>query len=282
MELPARYMHVGEAAARREWLLLAAGLAVAALAWWTLGWGPGILLLATVAVAALLGWRRRHQRAGDRPGPATLILAPWEPRVDHPELPPPDQDPFMSFAPPELDRVASRLPLEEAGLPTQLRMQLDAFGLGLAKRVLDAPDLLRVASGEAEVWPLIESVVREIFAAAAQRGLSTDPRGVPSLSAGLSLCVAQGLLLAEWHVLENGLARAEAAPVRASRFFALVRLAETMEKRLLVDIIPTLPRRDAAFQPYPLVHFALASGFYRGLRMPPSYFQGIAAPSVAA
>jgi hypothetical protein len=264
----------------RSWLFLGSGLAVAVLSWRVLGWAIGVLLLTvTVVVTWLVVRRQAAQELEEEEADATgrLILAPWEPSVEHPELPPPDEDPLLPFSPPALDQVASRIPLEEAGLPARLRMQLDAFGLGLAKRVLDAPDLLRVAAAEPDVWPLIESVVGDIFAAAAQRGLPVDPRGAQDLSAGLSLCVAQGLLLAEWHVLENGLASEPTAPVRASRFFALARLAETAERRMLVNIIPTLPRRDAAFQPYPLVHFALAAGFHRGLGQPPSYFQGIVA-----
>lgn len=230
----------------------------------------------TAVVTALVLRRNAEEQEKElAAGQARLILAPWEPRVEHPELPPPDEDPLLPFPPPSLDQVASRITLEDSGLDAHLRMQLDAFGLGLAKRVLDAPDLLGVAAAEPDVWPLIESVVRDIFAAAGQRGLTVEPRGVSELSAGLSLCVAQGLLLAEWHVVENGRASEPIAPVRASRFFALARLAETAERRLLVHVIPTLPRRDAAFQPYPLVHFALAAGFHRGLGLPPSYFQGI-------
>jgi hypothetical protein len=160
-------------------------------------------------------------------------------------------------------------------------MQLDAFGLGLAQRVLQAPDLLRVAAIEADTWSVVEGTVQEVLATAAQRGIVVDPRGAPSLTAGLSLCAAQGLLLAEWHVLENGRAETEPAEVRASRFFALSRLAEAMEKRLMLEIVTTFPNRDAAFQPFALIHFALAAGFHRGLRLPPHYFQGIASLSVA-
>ncbi len=73
----------------------------------------------------------------------------------------------------------------------------------------------------------------------------------------------------------------EPAEVRASRFFALSRLAEAMEKRLMLEIVTTFPHRDAAFQPFALTHFALAAGFHRGLRLPPHYFAGIVALSAA-
>lgn len=251
------------------------------------GAGPALWLILAVGLLVLgivVGRvRPAVRRARAKRGKAeSLTLPKWEPRVGHRELPPPDDDPKVAFPLPDLNQPADRLALDRADLSSSLRMQLDAFGLGLAQRVLQAPDLLRVAAGEADTWAVIESTVQEVLATAARRGLKVDPRGAPGLTAGLSLCAAQGLLLAEWHVLENGCAQTEPAEVRASRFFALSRLAEVMEKRLLLEIVTTFPNRDAAFQPFALTHFALAAGFHRGLRLPPTYFQGIAALSAAA
>jgi hypothetical protein len=240
-------------------------------------------MLAILAILAIAVIRPAARRAlAKRRKTETLHLPKWEPRVGHRELPPPDDDPLVPFSQPDLNQPADRLALDRSGLSSSLRMQLDAFGLGLAQRVLQAPDLLRVAAIEADTWSVIEGTVQEVMATAAQRGLQVDPRGAPGLTAGLSLCAAQGLLLAEWHVLENGRAQTEPAQVRASRFFALSRLAETMEKRLMLEIVTTFPHRDAAFQPLALTHFALAAGFHRGLRLPPHYFAGIVALSAAA
>jgi hypothetical protein len=249
--------------------------------WLILTAGP--VMLAILAILAIAVIRPAARRAlAKRRKTETLHLPKWEPRVGHRELPPPDDDPLVPFSQPDLNQPADRLALDRSGLSSSLRMQLDAFGLGLAQRVLQAPDLLRVAAIEADTWSVIEGTVQEVMATAAQRGLQVDPRGAPRLTAGLSLCAAQGLLLAEWHVLENGRAQTEPAQVRASRFFALSRLAETMEKRLMLEIVTTFPHRDAAFQPFALTHFALAAGFHRGLRLPPHYFAGIVALSAAA
>jgi hypothetical protein len=251
--------------------------------WGILTAGPVMLVVLAILAIALIRQRPAARRArAQRRKADSLSLPKWEPRVGHQELPPPDDDPLVAFSQPDLNQPADRLALDRSGLSSRLRMQLDAFGLGLAQRVLQAPDLLRVAAIEADTWSVIEGTVQEVLATAARRGLQVDPRGTPGLTAGLSLCAAQGLLLAEWHVLENGRAQTEPAQVRASRFFALSRLAEAMEKRLMLEIVTTFPHRDAAFQPFALTHFALAAGFHRGLRLPPHYFAGIVALSAAA
>ncbi len=254
--------------ARITGLTAVVGLAVSALAWWSLGWEAGVLLAGGVTVGTLVALRR-----GRRIPVLDAVPAPrpsrWEPRVEHAELPAPQDDPMVPFPAPALDPPAARIPLDEVNLSPPLRMQLDAFGLGLAKRVLDAPNLLGLAATESGVWPSIEGHVRHIFAAADSRGVAVDPRGIEALSAGLAECVARGILLAEWHVRDQGATAAGPPRVPASIVFALARIAEVMEKRLYLGIITTFLRRDAAFEPYALVHFAVACGFYSGLRPSP-------------
>jgi len=233
-----------------------------------LGWEAGILLTGSVTVGTLVALRLSRHSPLPKPGPVKPRR--WEARVEHTELPAPADDPMVPFPAPTLNQPAGRIPLDEVDFSPPLRMQLDALGLGLAKRVLDAPNLLGVAATEAEIWPWIDGQVRSIFAAASGRGVAVDPRGVQALSAGLAECVARGILLAEWHVRDHGAVLAGLPRVPASMVFALARIAEVMQKRLQLGIITTFPRRDAAYEPYALVHFAVASGFYSGLGRSPS------------
>jgi hypothetical protein len=243
-------------------IALAAGIAVMFL--FGLFWGL-VLLALGVAAAVLVAKRPARRRA-------TGWGAGWRPAVQHRELPPPPHDPEMLYGEPQVETFASHgPPLAELQLPPALRGQLDGFALGRAKRIIEAPDLLSHAAADTESWPQVEQAVARALAIAEAHHVEVGGDGKPRLVQALALCATQGVLLAEWRQLEDGptVWDGSAARVRLSDAYAIIRIAEAMQRRLLPDLFAGVLRRGAEFDLSLLVPYATAQGFYLRLHGTP-------------
>lgn len=224
----------------------------------------GLLVLAIgVAAAVLVGRRERLRRPP--------LKGRWKPTVQHPELPPPADDPFIGWNPAQVEGVLTQtIPLAEFPLAAALRGQLDALALGRAKRIVEAPTLLQHAANDAESWPHVESAVADALALAERQFVELAPQGRPQLSQALALCAAQGVLLAEWRQLEDGPTawQDSTARIRASDAFTIYRLAEAMRRRLLPDLFAGVHRRSN-FDIGLLVPYTIAQAFFLRLRGAP-------------
>ncbi|HLB77991.1 MAG TPA: hypothetical protein VJO72_13240, partial [Candidatus Dormibacteraeota bacterium] len=218
----------------------------------------GLFVLALgVAVAVLVGKRPVRRATGWGHG--------WKPAVQHQELPPPPQDPVVAFGDPQVETFAGHAPpLAELPLPPALRGQIDGFALGRAKRIVEAPDLLTHAAADSESWPQVEEAVARALAVAEAHHVEVGGDGKPRLVQALALCATQGVLLAEWRQLEDGATAwdGSAARVRASDVYAILRIAEAMQRHMLPDLFAGVLRRGAEFELSLLVPYAIAQGFY--------------------
>ena len=219
-----------------------------------------VLVAAGLLVAGLLAARRRRLDAQGAPARAAKK---WRPAVQHREIPPPAEDPVVSWRAPDLEAMRPDQPVL-AGEPiaSALRSGLDGYALGRVKRILEAPNLLQHAAAD-ETWPMVEATVQRALALAEERGVAIDPNGRAGLTQALALCTAQGMLLAEWRQLEDGKTtwEGDAAQIRASDAFAVRRLAEAMVRRVLPDLFNGVARRSATFEITLLVPFCVAGGF---------------------
>jgi hypothetical protein len=79
------------------------------------------------------------------------------------------------------------------------------------------------------------------------------------------------VLLAEWRQLEDGATvwDGSAARVRLSDAYAILRIAEASQRRLLPDLFAGVLRRGADFELSLLVPYAVAQGFYLRLHGSP-------------
>jgi hypothetical protein len=255
-------------------LILAVTVVLSAGALLRFGIFPTILVMCVGVTAAVLAGR---YRAGlftiGRKGRAATA---WQPTVQHQELPTPAEDPVIAFAEPVVELFAGRTPpLAHLQLGAGLRSQLDGFALGRAKRIIEAPDLLPHAAADAESWPSVEAAVRKTLDLARSRGIAILPGGQTRLYQALALCAAQGVLLAEWRQLDDGKTAwdGNAARVRASDIFAVQRISEAMERRLLPDLFAGIARQPSGFEVRLLLPFALATAFYLRLQAtPPNAF----------
>ncbi len=232
-----------------------------------------IVMVLGVTAAVLVG---RHEaglftirKRGPR-GPA------WRPKVHHQELPPPADDPVITFAEPVVELFASRTPpLSHLQLSATVRSQLDGFALGRTRRVIEAPDLLAHAAADAESWPHVEAAVQKSLALARSRGVELRPEGQARLNQALALSAVQGVLLAEWRQLEDGSTvwDGSSARIRASDAFTIQHIAEAMERRQLPELFAGIARRPPNFEVRLLLPYALATAFYSRLRgKPPTAF----------
>jgi hypothetical protein len=228
-----------------------------------------IVMMAGVTAAVLAGRHRAGRFGRKRP----RIAGPdWQPTVHHEELPAPSDDPAIGYPEPIVEQFASRMPpLAQLNLDGALRTQLDGFALGRAKRIVEAPDLLPHAAADPESWPVVELAVQQTLAVGRQRGIEFLADGLVRLQQALALCAAQGVLLAEWRQLDDGATvwDGSAARIRASDAFAIQRITEAMERRLLPDLFAGIARRPPDFEVRLLLPYALSTAFYLRLRGKP-------------
>lgn len=225
-----------------------------------------LVMMAGVTASVLVGRRQAGsygRKRIRREGPA------WQPTVHHEELPAPADDPAIGYPEPTLEQFASRMPaLAQLNLDGALRTQLDGFALGRAKRITEAPDLLPHAAADPESWPMVELAVQHTLALARQRGVEFLAEGQVRLQQALALSAAQGVLLAEWRQLDDGKTAWEGATarIRASDAFAIQRITEAMERRLLPDLFAGIARRPPDLEVRLLLPYALSTAFYLRLR----------------
>ena len=251
-------------------ILLAVTILLSAIALIRFGVLVWIIVTMVGVTASVLAGRRRAGRFGrKRPRSAG---PDWQPTVHHEELPAPTDDPAIGYPEPTVDQFASRMPpLAQLNLDGALRTQLDGFALGRAKRIVEAPDLLPHAAADPESWPVVELAVQQTLAIARQRGVEFLPEGLVRLQQALALSAAQGVLLAEWRQLDDGptVWDGPAARIRASDAFAIQRIGEAMERRLLPDLFAGIARRPGDFEVRLLLPSALSTAFYLRLRGTP-------------
>ena len=85
----------------------------------------------------------------------------------------------------------------------------------------------------------------------------------------------QGVLLAEWRQLEDGITvwDGPAARIRASDAFSIQHISDEMERRQLPELFAGIARRPPNFEVRLLLPYALATAFYIRLRgNPPGAF----------
>jgi hypothetical protein len=223
-----------------------------------------VVLAAGVAAAFFVAKRPARRPSGWGTG--------WKPAVQHRELPPPSQDPVVLYGDPQVETFATHAPpVPELPLPPALRGELDGFALGRAKRIVEAPDLLSFAAADSESWPQVEQAVARALAVAEAHHVEVGGAGKPRLVQALALCATQGVLLAEWRQLEDGATvwDGPAARVRLSDAYTIIRVAESMQRRLLPDLFAGVLRRGAEFELSLLVPYAIAQGFYLRLHGTP-------------
>ncbi len=228
-----------------------------------------LVMCVGVTVAVLVG---RHQAGRFKIGKKVPKLPIWRPRVQHRELPPPPDDPVISFAEPMVELFDSRTPpLAHLQLSATVRGQLDGFALGRTRRIIEAPDLLTHAAADAETWPAIEAAVQKTLALARSRGVQLHPEGQARLTQALALSAVQGVLLAEWRQLEDGqtIWDGASARIRATDAFTIQRITEAMERRQLPELFAGIARRPPNFEVRLLLPYALATAFYLRLRGKP-------------
>jgi hypothetical protein len=200
----------------------------------------------------------------------------WRPKVHHQELPPPADDPVITFAEPVVELFATRTPpLAHLQLSSTVRSQLDGFALGRTRRIIEAPDLLTHAAADAETWPHVEAAVQKSLALARSRGVELRAEGQARLNQALALSAVQGVLLAEWRQLEDGTTvwDGTSARIRASDAFTIQHITEAMERRQLPELFAGIARRPSNFEVRLLLPYALATAFYSRLRgKPPAAF----------
>ncbi len=239
--------------------MLAVALAAGMVAMLLFGIFWGLVVLAFGVAAAVI--------VGKRPAPPVSRGwgAGWRPRVEHQELPPPPDDPVVLYGEPQVETFAARTPpLADLPLPPTLRGQIDGFALGRAKRIMEAPDLLTHAAADGESWPQVEQAVAQALAVAQAQHIEVGGEGKSRLVQALALCATQGVLLAEWRQVEDGVTAWDgaAARVRASDAYAITRIAEGMQRRLLPDLFAGVIRRGSTFELSLLVPYTIAVGFY--------------------
>lgn len=245
--------------------MLAAALAAGIIAMLLFGIFWGMVVLAFGVAASVIVAKRSSPRVSG-------WGAGWRPAVDHQELPPPPDDPVVAYAEPQIETfVARATPLAELSLPPALRGQIDGFALGRAKRIIEAPDLLSHAAADAESWPQVEQAVARALALAEAQHVEVGGEGKPRMVQALALCATQGVLLAEWRQLEDGVTvwDGTAARVRASDAYAISRIADGMQRRLLPDLFAGVVRRGGTFEIAHLVPYTIALGFYLRLHGSP-------------
>jgi hypothetical protein len=232
-----------------------------------------LVMCVGVTVAVLVG---RHQAGRFKIGKKVPKLPKWRPTVQHRELPPPPDDPLISFAEPVVELFASRTPpLAHLQLSSTVRGQLDGFALGRARRIMEAPDLLAHAAADAESWPVVEAAVQRTLALARSRGVQLHPDGQARLNQALALSAVQGVLLAEWRQMEDGntVWDGGSAQIRASDAFTVQRITEAMERRQLPELFAGIARQSPNFEVRLLLPYALATAFYLRLHgKPPNAF----------
>jgi len=247
-------------------VVLAVALAAGIVAMLVFGLFWGLVVLAFgIAAAVILGKRPTTRR---RFGWGTG----WRPAVEHKELPPPPNDPVILYPEPQIEAFASHaLPLANLSMPPAMRSQIDGFALGRAKRIMEAPDLLAHAAADSESWPQIEQAVGRALMVAQAQHVEVGGEGKPRMVQALALCATQGILLAEWRQVDDGVTvwDGAAARVRASDAYAVTRIAEGMQRRLLPDLFAGVLRRGGTFEVGNLVPYTIALGFYLRLRGTP-------------
>jgi hypothetical protein len=235
-----------------------------------------IAVLCTGVTVAVLAGRYHAGRFRLRIRPRAGREPVWRPTDQHQELPPPAEDPVITFAEPVVELFASRTPpLAHLQLAAAARSQLDGFALGRTRRIVEAPDLLSHAAADAETWPTVEAAVQKTLALARSRGVEFDPQGQARLNQALALSATQGVLLAEWRQMDDGITvwDGASARIRASDAFTIQRLAEAMERRQLSELFAGIARRPPNFEVRLLLPYALATAFYLRLRgRPPNAF----------
>jgi hypothetical protein len=226
-----------------------------------------------VTAAVLVGRHEAGLFTIRKKGPRGPI---WKPKVHHQELPPPAEDPVIGFAEPVVELFASRTPpLAHLPLSATVRSQLDGFALGRTRRIIEAPDLLAHAAADAESWPHVEAAVQKSLALARSRGVELRREGQPRLNQALALSAVQGVLLAEWRQMEDGITvwDGTSARIRASDAFTIQHITEAMERRQLPELFAGIARRPPDFEVRLLLPYSLASAFYSRLRgKPPEAF----------
>jgi hypothetical protein len=224
-----------------------------------------IVMMAGVTASVLVG-RRQAGVGGKR---SRRTGAGWQPTVHHEELPAPADDPAIGYPEPTVEQFATRIPpLADLKLDGALRTQLDGFALGRSKRIMEAPDLLPHAAADPESWPVVELAVQKTLGLARSRGVEFLADGQVRLQQALALSAAQGVLLAEWRQLDDGATmwQGTAARIRASDAFAIQRITEAMERRLLPDLFAGIARRPPDLEVRLLLPYALSTAFYLRLR----------------
>jgi hypothetical protein len=244
-------------------IVLAATLVLALIALLRYGVLVTILVLTLGVIAAVLvGPHQAGLFTIRKKGPKRPM---WRPRVHHKELPPPVDDPVISFAEPTVELFASRTPpLAHLGLSATVRSQLDGFALGRTRRIIEAPDLMTHAAADAETWPVVEAAVQKTMALARSRGVEVRPEGQPRLTQALALSAVHGVLLAEWRQLEDGATVWDGATarIRASDAFSIQHITDEMERRQLPELFAGIARRPPDFEVRLLLPYALATAFY--------------------
>lgn len=232
-----------------------------------------IVMVVGVTAAVLAG---RHQAGRFKLGRRRPDGASWRPAVQHQELPAPTDDPLIGYPEPTVEQFGSRTPpLAHLKLQEALRTELDGFALGRAKRIVEAPDLLPHAAADPESWPVVEAAVQKTLNLARARGVQLNPKGEAGLQKALALMAAQGVLLAEWRQLDDGktLWEGASAGIRASDAFAIQRITESMERRLLPELFGGITKRSSEFDVRLLLPYALSTAFYLRLHGdPPNAF----------
>jgi hypothetical protein len=233
---------------------------------------PTIVVLTAGVTLALLVGRHHEGRFKLRRGRGKVPA--WKPAVQHSELPLPKEDPPIGYGEPTLEQFADRLPpLANLAIDGALRTQLDGFALGRAKRIIEAPELLPHAAADPESWPVVEAAVQKTLELARARGVEFNPEGQRQLQSTLALSAAQGVLLAEWRQLDDGVTgwSGATAQVRASDAFAIQRICEATERGQLPDLFAGIARRPQNFEVRWLAPYALSTAFYLRLRGRPPH-----------
>jgi hypothetical protein len=256
---------------RLRTILLAATVLFSAVSFVRFGVLVTIIVMTAGVTTTVILSRRRTRRT--RPGKTG---GSWRPTVQHQELPPPSEDPVINYSEPTLEQFASREPpLAALKLDGGIRTQLDGFALGRAKRIIEAPDLLPHAAADPESWPVVEASVQKTLELARSRGVQLNAGGLTEMQKAIALSAAQGVLLAEWRQLDDGktMWQGTTARVRASDAFAIQRISESMERRLLPDLFAGVERRPQDFELRLLLPYALSTAYYMRLRgNPPAAF----------
>jgi len=230
--------------------------------------GPFAALLALAAGLAASVLVGRRQRAAIR----RRRDVGWVPRVQHPEVPPPPEDPFIGWLENQAETAATETtPLPRVQLLPGLRGQLDSLALGRAKRIVEAPQIFEHAAADGESWAHVEQAVGAALALLERRHVRLAGAGRPRLSEALARCAVYGVLLAEWRQLEDGptVWDGSTARVRASDAYTIHRLAEMVRRRLLPDLFAGIERRPSEFDVTLLVPFTIGEAFYLRLHGAP-------------